>query len=52
MLSEERRAATAQALCALDRRREGLAELAGVRSQSATAAHARQVCADGSDPEN
>jgi hypothetical protein len=45
LLAEERRAATAQALCALGRRAQGLTELAGVRSQSATAAHARAVCA-------
>lgn len=51
VLSEERHAARAEALCALARRGEGMAELSGVRSQSATAEHARQFCAAGSTRE-
>jgi len=44
LLGEERRAAKAQALCALGRKSEGRAELAHLAPQSPAAAHARQVC--------
>jgi hypothetical protein len=50
LLGEERRAAKAQALCALGRKSEGRAELAHLAPQSPAAAHARQVC--GSDAEH
>lgn len=43
-LSEERRAARAQALCALGRVQEGLAEQARLTPQSPAAARARQAC--------
>lgn len=45
VLSEERRAARAQALCLLGRISEGQAELARLAPQSPTAARAKQVCA-------
>ncbi len=44
ILKEERRAARAQALCALGRRGEAQAELARLPEQSPSAARARQVC--------
>lgn len=50
LLAEERQAGRAQALCALSRRDEGLAALAAVRSQSATAVHARELCATPENP--
>jgi hypothetical protein len=43
-LSEERRAAKAQALCSLGRMSEGRAELARLAPQSPAAARAKQVC--------
>ncbi|HYP98870.1 MAG TPA: hypothetical protein VER96_09355 [Polyangiaceae bacterium] len=43
-LSEERRAARAQALCALGRQSEAATELARLAPQSLAAARARQVC--------
>ena len=47
-LSEERRAAKAQALCSLGRVSEGRAELAHLAPQSPAAARARQACDSGS----
>jgi len=44
LLTEERRAARAQALCALGRRGEAEAELAQLAPQSLAAARAKQVC--------
>ncbi len=44
LLSEERRAARAQALCALGRQSEAQAELARLAPQSLAAARAQQVC--------
>jgi hypothetical protein len=44
ILKEERRAARAQALCALGRQGEAQAELARLPEQSPSAARARQVC--------
>lgn len=49
LLGEERRAAKAQALCALGRKSEGRAELAHLAPQSPAAAHARQVCGADND---
>jgi hypothetical protein len=43
-LSEERRAAKAEALCSLGRVREGRAELGRLAPQSPAAARAKQVC--------
>jgi hypothetical protein len=43
-LTEERRAARAQALCALGRRSEAEGELARLAPQSLAAARAKQVC--------
>ena len=51
VLNEERRAARAQALCALGRRREAQRELAQLPPQSFAAAHAKQVCDAASDAE-
>jgi hypothetical protein len=45
MLTEERRAAKAQALCALGRESEAEGELARLAPQSLAAARAKQVCA-------
>ncbi len=47
-LSEERRAAKAEALCSLGRVSEGRAELARLAPQSPTAARARKACDSGS----
>lgn len=44
LLSEERRAARAQALCALGRRSEGEREIAKLAATSPQAARARQLC--------
>ena len=44
LLTEERRAAKAQALCSLGRRSEAQAELARLAPQSPAAARAKQVC--------
>ncbi|MEP7052036.1 MAG: hypothetical protein ABJB12_16845 [Pseudomonadota bacterium] len=44
ILSEERRAARAQALCALGRRSEADSELARLASQSLAAVNAKRVC--------
>lgn len=44
LLSEERRAARAQALCALGRQSEAQAELSRLAPQSLAAARAKQVC--------
>jgi len=44
LLTEERRAARAQALCALGRQSEAQAELARLAPQSPAAARAKQVC--------
>jgi hypothetical protein len=44
ILNEERRAARAQALCALGRQREARTELAWLPPRSLAAAHAKQVC--------
>jgi hypothetical protein len=44
LLTEERRAARAQALCALGRQSEAQAELARLAPQSLAAARAKQVC--------
>jgi hypothetical protein len=49
LLGEERRAAKAQALCALGRKSEGRSELAHLAPQSPAAAHARQVCGSDAD---
>jgi len=49
LLGEERRAAKAQALCALGRKSEGRSELAHLAPQSPAAAHARQVCGTDTD---
>ncbi len=49
-LREERRAAKAQALCALGRVREGEAELAGLPPQFPAAQRARQLCRTPSSP--
>jgi hypothetical protein len=46
-LSEERRAAKAEALCSLGRVSEGRAQLAHLAPQSPTAARAKQVCDQG-----
>jgi len=45
LLTEERRAARAQALCSLGRKSEAQAELARLAPQSPAAARAKQVCA-------
>jgi hypothetical protein len=47
-LSEERRAAKAEALCSLGRMSEGRAELGRLAPQSPAAARAKQVCDSGS----
>jgi hypothetical protein len=50
ILSEERRAAKAQALCSLGRLSEGRAELAHLAPQSPAASRATQVCDAASSP--
>jgi len=47
VLSEERRAAKAQALCSLGRQTEGRAELARLAPHSPAAIRAQQACGNG-----